>query len=454
MAKVLHAFRSLRTRNYRLFWFGQLVSVAGTWMQDLALGWLVLSLTQSPTALGLMVTIRFLPATFFSLYGGVLADRLRKRRAIIYCNVAQFAVAVVLGVLTSTELITVGIIYGLAALRGLIETIEVPSRQSFVAEMVGTENLSNAIALNSTQFNAARLVGPAIGGILIQTVGIAACFYLNAASFLAVIVALMAMRVAELHLIPRLPRAPVLGQLREGLGYARSNPHVVLIMIIMAALGTFGYNFGVLLPLVAKYVLHGDSGTLALLMATMGAGAVTAGLFAAYRGKPSQRLLLVSAALFVVVFAGVGVSPWTALTVALVFVMGALQILFLTTANTRLQLAVPGHMRGRMIGIHSLLFVGTTPIGAYLMGQTAEAIGQETIGVQVMVLMMAALCAIGVGIGIAYVRRTGTQDFLAGGAVPADGVRSPSPAEGVEGAALLNGVVGAALADGVGRGES
>jgi MFS family permease len=426
MAKVFHAFRSLRTRNYRLFWFGQLVSVAGTWMQDLALGWLVLSLTQSPAALGLMVTIRFLPATFFSLHSGVLADRLRKRRAIIYCNVAQFVVALVLAILTSTELITVGVIYGLAALRGLIETIEVPARQSFVAEMVGTENLSNAIALNSTQFNTARIAGPAVGGILLHTIGFAACFYLNAASFAAVIAALFAMRVSELHLVPRLPRDPVFEQLREGLRYARSIPHVVVIMIVMAALGTFGYNFGVLLPLVAKHVLHGESGTLALLMTTMGMGAVTAGLFAAYRGKPTQRLLLSSAALFVVVFAAIGVSPWIELTVALVFVMGALQILFLTTANTRLQLAVPGHMRGRMIGIHSLLFVGTTPIGAYLMGQTAEAIGVETIGVQAMVLIMAALCAVGVVAGIAYIRGAGTRDFLeeeaeeAGEAVAAD----------------------------------
>lgn len=417
MTSLLHAFRSLRNRNYRLFWFGQFVSLAGTWMQDLALSWLVLSLTNSPVALGLTMAIRFLPSLFFSLYGGVLADRLRKRRAMIYCEAGQLVVALVLAVLTSTDLITVGIIYAFAFVRGMIDAVEGPTRQAFVPEMVGTKDLSNAIALNSTQFNAARIVGPAIGAVVITAVGIAACFYLNAASFLAVIIALLAMRVSELHLVSRPPREPALTQLREGLRYARSTPHVVVILIVMGAIGAFGYNFTTLTPLVTKYVLDAGATTLALLTTSMGIGAVVAGLFVAYRGRPTQRLLLVSASFFVVMLAAVGFSQWIPVTVILMFAMGVVGVLFMTTANTRLQLAVPGHMRGRVMGIYALLFVGTTPIGAYVMGQLAEAVG-----VSAMVLIMAALCGVGVVAGIVYIRRTGTVDFVTAGEGPDGGL--------------------------------
>jgi MFS family permease len=418
MAGFLHAFRSLRNRNYRLFWSGQLVSLAGTWMQDVALSWLVLSITDSPVALGLTMTIRFLPSLLFSLYGGVLADRLRKRHAMIYCETAQLAVALVLAVLTSTDLITVGIIYVLAAIRGMIDAIEGPTRQAFVPEMVGTGDLSNAIALNSMVFNAARIVGPAIGAAVISAAGLAACFYLNAVTFLAVIVALLAMRVGELHLVPRLPREPAFGQLRAGLRYARATPDVVVIMIVMGAIGAFGYNFTTLTPLVTKYVLGADATTLALLTTSMGIGAVVAGLVVAYRGRPTQRLLLVSAAFFVALLAAMGLSPWIPVTAVVMFALGVMGVLFMTTANTRLQLAVPGDMRGRVMGIYSLLFVGTTPIGAYVMGQLAEVMG-----VTAMVLIMAALCGIGVVAGTIYIRRSGVADFVKVGADPVDALQ-------------------------------
>ena len=418
MSTFLHAFRSLRNRNYRLFWFGQLVSLAGSWMQDVALSWLVLSITDSPVALGLTMAIRFLPSLIFSLYGGVLADRLRKRRAMIYFEAMQLVVALALAILTSTELITVTIIYVLAAVRGMIDAVEGPTRQAFVPEMVGTEDLTNAIALNSTAFNASRIIGPALGAVVITAFGIAACFYLNAASFLAVIIALLVMRVSELHLVPRPPREPVFTQLRAGLRYARSTPDVVVILIVMGFIGAFGYNFTTLAPLVTKYVLDAGPSTLALLTTSMGVGAVVAGLFVAYRGRPTQRLLLSSAALFVVMLAAVGVSQWIPVSVVLMFAMGIVGVLFMTTANTRLQLAVPGHMRGRVMGIYALLFVGTTPIGAYLMGQLAEAVG-----VTVMVLIMAALCAVGVVAGVVYIRRAGTGDFVLDGDGPGgDGV--------------------------------
>lgn len=399
---VTHGFRSLGGRNYRLFWFGQLVSLAGTWMQDVALSWLVLSLTQSPVALGWTMTIRFLPALLFSLYGGVLADRLPKRQTIIVAQCVQLLVALTLAVLTSTELITVAFIYALAGTRGLIDAVEGPTRQAFIPEMVGTGDLSNAVALNSTQFNAARIAGPAVGALVISTLGLAACFFLNAASFLAVIVALFAMRPSELHPVSRAPLDKSLRQIRDGLRYARSTPDVVVILIVMGAIGTFGYNFQTLLPLVTKYLLDSGASSLALLTSSMGAGSVVAGLIVAYRGRPTQRLLLGAAACFAVLLFLVGLSGWRSLTMGLMFLVGVFGVLFMITANTRLQTLVPGHMRGRVMGIYVLLFIGTTPIGSILIGQLAEHLGVRTT-----VLTMAGLCAVGVIAGILYAHRQG-----------------------------------------------
>jgi MFS family permease len=410
MSRIFHAFRSLRIRNYRLYWFGQLVSLVGSWMQDVVLGWLVLSLTEQPVALGLTMAIRFMPALLFSLHGGVFADRLRKRRTMIYCEAGQLVVALALATLTSAGLITVGVIYVLAAVRGMMEAVEGPIRQTFIPEMVGEEELLNAIALGSTQFNAARIIGPAVGALALAAFGYAVVFYINAASFLAVILALLAMRVSELNLVPRLPRERVRDQLKEGLRFAISTPDVVLILIVMGAIGAFGYNFMTLTPLLTKYVLDAGEVTLGWLNTTMGVGALVSGLVVAYRSRPTQRLLMVSAAIFVVLLAVSGVSPWMPLTTVLMFGMGWTGTLFMTTANTRLQLTVPGHMRGRVMGIYALLFVGTTPIGAYVMGQLAQSIG-----VPLMVLIMAALCAVGLAWGWLYIRghrrqETGADD--------------------------------------------
>ncbi len=404
---LFRAFHSLKNRNYRLFWFGQLISLTGTWMQDVALGWLVLSLTDSAVALGLTMTIRFLPALLFSLHGGVLADRLPKRRTLLVTQSTQLVVALALGVLTSTGLITVAIIYMLAGMRGIVDAIEGPTRQAFVPEMVGTADLSNAVALNSTLFNGARITGPAIAAGVISAVSIAACFYLNAVSFLAVIAGLAAMRRGELHLRPRPSRDKVLTQLREGLRYARSTPGVMVIFLVMAAIGAFGYNFQTTVPLVTKYVLSAGASTLALLFSSMGAGSVLAGLVAAYRGRPSQRLLLAAAGSFVVLLALVGLSRWRAVTAALLFAAGFTGVLCMTAANTRLQLQVPWNLRGRVMGIYVLLFIGTTPIGSYLCGQLAEHVGGGgATGVRATILITAGLCALGLIAGLVYARRT------------------------------------------------
>ena len=403
---LFRAFRSLRSRNYRLFWFGQLVSLTGTWMQDIALGWLVLTLTDSPVALGLTTAIRFLPIMLFALHGGVLADRMPKRRVLIASQTTQFLVALSLAVLTSSGYITVTIIYVLVGLRGMVDALDGPTRQSFVPEMVGMEDLSNAIALNSTLFNGARIFGPAVAAAIISTLGMAACFYINAVSFLGVIAALLAMRVSELHLVPRADKGRVWQQLREGLRYARRTPEVMVIILVMSMLGTFGYNFNTTLPLVAKYILSAGASTLALLFAVMGAGSVAAGLVAASLRGLSQRVLLTAASVFVLLLAGVGLSVWTPLTAVLLFVLGFTAVMWATTANTRIQMTVPGHLRGRVMGIYMLLFAGTTPVGSYVSGLLAEHLfGGGKAGSQAMMLITAGLCAASVIVGLLYAWR-------------------------------------------------
>lgn len=420
---LLEGFRALRNRNYRLFWSGQMVSLAGTWMQDVALSWLVVILTSSPIALGLTMTIRFAPALVFSLYGGVLADRLPKRQTLIVAQTTQLFVALALAILTSTDLITVTLIYVLAGMRGLIDSIEGPARQAFVPEMVGSKDLANAVALNSTLFNAARIAGPAIGAVVIGALGggvdaIAACFYINAVSFVAVVAALFAMRPRDLHQVTRAPRGDSLRQLKEGFRYAVSVPEIMVIFIVMGTIGAFGYNFQTLLPLITKWLLDAGASTLALLTTTMGLGSVVAGLFVAYRGRPSLRLLLTSAGVFVILLAMVGLSDWTSATAVLLFVAGFVGVLFMTTANTMLQILAPDHLRGRVMGIYILLFIGTTPIGSYLIGVLAEYVN-----VRVTVLTMAGLCAAGVIAGSLYARRSarpGADEALADPALEPD----------------------------------
>jgi len=396
---VGHGFRALGNRNYRLFWSGQLVSVAGTWMQDTALALLVLHLTNSPLALGLTMTFRYLPTLVFSLLGGVLADRLPKRAALIATQSAQTLIALALAILSSTGAITVALIYGLAALRGTVDAVDMPTRQAFTVEMVGPKDLPNAVALNSMQFNVARIVGPAIAAIVIATVGTAICFYLNAASFLAVIGAYVVMRERDLFPVPRALHAGAFRQVRQGLRYAVTTPDVLVILVVMAAIGTFGYNFQTMLPLIATYVLHTGAPGLSLLLAAMGIGSVAAGLLVAYRGKATLRMLLVAAALFTGVLFVIGLSHWQPLSAALVFLMGISGVLFMTTANTRLQLVVPGEMRGRVMGMYTLLFAGTTPIGSALVGLLAEKTG-----VAAMIMEMAGLCALGVVAALWYAR--------------------------------------------------
>jgi MFS family permease len=398
--RLRHVARALHGRNYRVFWMGQLVSLTGSWMQDVAQSWLVLQLTDSPLALGAMITLRFLPSMVLSMFAGVLADRIPKRRLLIITQTVMLVQAAAMAVLTSLGIINMGQIYALTLVRGLADAFDMPVRIAFIAELVAEEDLPNAVGLNSAQFNLARIAGPALGGVATATIGVAACFYLNAVSFLAVIGALLMLSPAAFHSAPRPVRGRVFAQLAEGMRYSVRTPDIALVLLVVLAIGTFGYNFSVMLPLVAKYVLNSGSIGLGMLTTALGVGSLVAALSAAYRSRPSPRLLLASAAAFTVLLAALGFSRWQAVTLFVLVALGVCGITFWTASNTTLQLSAPPELRGRVMGIYSALFIGTTPVGSFLIGWLAERFG-----VQSAILSVAGVCAAGVFAGVIYYRR-------------------------------------------------
>lgn len=402
LSRFTHGFRALRVRNYRLFWLGQIVSLSGSWMQTTAQAWLVLQLTQSPFALGLVTTLQFLPIMLLSLVGGVLIDRFSKHRMVLTTQVLALIQATIFGVLVGTGLIQLWHVYILAAIQGMINAFDNPARQAFVPELSGREHLVNAIALNSMLFNSARIVGPAVGGLLIAQFGIASALYLNAASFIAVIVGLLMMDTTQFF-TPQQRRGveSVRQQVGEGLGYVWRTPAVLQIMLVVAAIGTFGYNFSVVLPLLAGFVLHTDAAGFGSLSAFLGIGSLLAAITTAYSKQVTVRRLLLGSGVFSVVLALVAFSTNFALSAALLVALGFAGITFATTANTLLQLKVPDELRGRVMSIYILLFAGSTPIGGFLIGSLSD-----TIGVSWTLLVCAALCLAGVIGATLYHRRT------------------------------------------------
>jgi MFS family permease len=390
-------FRSLRNYNYRLFYFGQMLSLSGTWMQTIGQAWLVLDLTQSPLALGTVTMLQFLPVSLLVLFGGVLADKAPKRRLLIFTQTAAMVQAFVLAYLTWSGLVELWHIFLLAAMLGLTNALDNPTRQAFVVDMVGRDDVTNAVALNSSLFNSARLVGPALGGIIIAVVGVAAAFFINGVSFIAVIIGLLLMKPHLLHPAPPSERGRVLGQLSEGLRYSLRTPAILFIVILMAFVGTFGYNFTVVLPLLARNVLHVGSVGFGTMTSAMGVGSLVAALALATLRKASRRTLLIGAAAFTTLLAAVAASQWFALTLVLLVVLGAASITFTATANSSLQIIAPDRLRGRVMSLYTLLFVGSTPIGGQLTGFMAEHIGVRlTVGVE------AAVCAVGIAVALAY----------------------------------------------------
>jgi MFS family permease len=372
-------FRSLHTRNYRLYFTGQIISVSGTWMQSVALAWLVVHYlaprSERGVDIGITLALQFLPMLLFGAWGGLIADRVDKRRLLVATQVSAGCLALALGLLVLIGSGPAGSahlweVYLLSLLVGVVNMFDNPARQTFVIEMVGKRDLSNAVSLNSIVMNGARVIGPAIGGVLIATVGLGVCFLANAASYVAVIVALMLMHRADLHPAQRVARAK--GQLREGVRYAWRTPNLRDPLMLVFVVGLLAYNFTVILPLLAQETFHGGAGTFALLTSLMAGGAVVGGLIVANRGKPNIHRLTAVGIAFSVMIGAVALSPTlTAACVLLVF-MGGLSIAFIATANSTIQLQVEPTMRGRVMALYAMGFLGTTPIGAPLVGWISQ----------------------------------------------------------------------------------
>jgi MFS family permease len=392
-------FRALKHRNYRLFYSGQVISLCGTWMQTIAQAWLVLELTDSRVALGTVTLLQFLPITIFVLFAGVVADRVPKRSFLVAVQSLAMTQAVVLSVLVFTDVVELWHVYVLAFVLGLSVAFEQPTRQAFVIEMVGKEDLMNAVALNAGAFNGARLIGPAIGGAVIAIAGVETAFAINAVSFLPVITGLLLMRMSELHAVDTLAvrRSGALAELGEGISYALRTPSILMILMMVAVIGTFGYNFIVVLPLLARYVLGTGSTGFGFLTAAVGLGALFSALFLAGNRRASRRILFTGCTAFTILLALVGLSTSLYVTLFLLLLLGVANTAFAATANTSLQIAAPDYLRGRVMSLFFLLIAGSTPIGGFLTGFLAEQIGTQST-----VVVLAALCGVGVAVGAIY----------------------------------------------------
>ncbi len=364
-------FSSLRTRNFRLYFIGQSISISGTWMQSFAQGWLVVSLHgTSPIDLGVTIALPFLPMLLLGPFGGVLVDRSEKRRILFFTQSAAGLLALALGIIVSLHAVSLAAIWTVAGLLGVVNLFDNPARQSFVQEMVGREQLPNAVSLNSAIINGGRVIGPALGGLLSAFGWIAPCFYVNAASYVAVIVALSLMDTSQIMRIRTVARGT--GQIREGLRYAWRTPALREVLAPVFLVGAFAFNFTVTLPVFTRSVLHGSAASYAWLMCAMGLGGLVGGLAVAYRARPTRRLLVVLAGCFAVVMSLVAVAPnvWAA-AIELV-VLGGVSLAFIATANATLQLHSSEQLRGRVMALYAMGFLGTTPIGALCVSAVAD----------------------------------------------------------------------------------
>jgi MFS family permease len=372
-ASARRTFSSLSNPNYRKFFFGQTTSLIGTWMQTTAQSWLVFTLTHSATDIGFVVALQTLPVLLLGPYGGVIADRVNKRRLMIGLQSLMGLQAAALAVLSILHIVTYLDVCLLAMVLGLNNSFENPSRQAFVLEMVGSDNLRNAVSLNSTMNNVARAVGPAVAGVLIAAVGEGWCFAVNAVSFIAVVGSLMAMNRSTLN--PSTPTVRAKGQLREGFRYVARTPGLAFPLIMMGLVGMLAYEFQVTLPVVAGTVFHGSSTIYGALLAAMGIGAVIGGLWTAARGKTGVRALTRAALIFGVCMTFAVVAPVLAIELIAMALVGFASVSFLSMANSTLQLNTDPQMRGRVMALWAVAFMGSTPIGGPLIGWITSTAG-------------------------------------------------------------------------------
>jgi MFS family permease len=366
-------FRSLsHHRNYRIFFVGQLVSLAGSWMQNVALAWLVLELSGSPLAVGALVFWRFVPFTVFGLAAGVVADRIDSRKLVMATQGAALMVSVALAVVTLTGTATLFVVYVLAALGGITLAFDAPGRQSLTYQMVGPRSLPNAVALNAGLFNGSRVIGPAIAGVVIAVAGTGICFVINAFSFLAVLAALASLRQEEFHAVGRDPSVRVLEGMRRALDFVRRDPQLRAVLGVVTVISTVGFNFHVLVPLLAADTLEVGPEGFGLLSASFGLGALVGALATATFREASWRLFATGATGFGVLALALAPIENPAPAGVLLFAVGVSFTLFTANANALVQLGAPDHLRGRMIGLYLFAFVGLAPIGGLLTGWLAE----------------------------------------------------------------------------------
>jgi MFS family permease len=401
-AALRRSVDSLSVPNYRRYFGGQIVSLSGNWMQMVAEIWLVLSLTGSGVAVGMTTALQFLPILLFGAWGGLLADRFSKRRLLMATQALMALPALVLFAVTVSGAVEVWMVFALVFVRGAINAVDNPTRQSFAIEMVGPDRVVNAVSLNSVLIHSARLVGPALAGILIATVGVAPCFALNALSFAGMILALWLMEPAQLRAAPQASRER--GAIRAALRYVRRTPELAVPLGLMALVGTFGLNFQVILPLLAQFSFDGGSSAYATLVAAMGAGSVIGALATGAHGRTDARLIAGAALAFGSLALLAALMPSLALEVPVVALLGASAVTFAATINSTLQLSVEPEMRGRVMALYSVVFLGSTPIGGPLAGWLAEAYDPRAA-----LVLAAAAGLLAAGIGHAMLGDAGPQ---------------------------------------------
>lgn len=392
------AFAALLVPNFRLFYSGQSLSLVGTWMQSVAQSWLVLTLTNSATAVGLVVAAQTVPILLLGPYGGVVADRANKRMLLVVLQTTMAVQALVLGVLVLTGAVRVWQVFALAGLLGAASAFENPTRQVFIMELVGPTRLRNAVSLNSVAVNVARAVGPALAGVIIAAGGTGICCCINAASFVAVIATLLALDPAELHATE--PTIRSRGQLRAGLNYVRGTRTLLVPLSMMAIIGCLAYEFQVTLPLMAREVFAGGSRTYGFMTAAMGVGAVVGGLYSAARGSLGVRSLTRSAVLFGVPILGASLATNITVELLALALAGGTGVMLLARGNATLQLGSDPQMRGRVMALWTVAFLGSTPIGGPLAGWVGQHAGARA------ALALGALgCALAALLGVVMMSR-------------------------------------------------
>lgn len=403
-AGLRRAVSSLAVPNYRRYFAGQVISVSGNWMQLVAVMWLMVKLTGSGVSVGLTAGLQFVPILLFGAWGGLIADRLPKRQVLMVTQALMALPAVLLWGLTAAGSITPLMVYALVFMRGAVNAVDNPARQSFVSEIVGADRVVNAVSLNAVVVQSARIVGPATAGAVIAFAGVSTCFALNALSFVAMLIALARMDPAQLHAVtPAAKRAK--GELRAALRHVRRAPTLWIPLAMMALIGTLSFNFQVLMPLLASQTWHGTASTYALLTAAMAVGSVAGALASGARGRVSPRLLVVSAVGFGVLELAAALAPSLPLQIAALVPLGAMTVTFSAGVNSTIQLAAAPAMRGRVMALYSIVFLGSTPIGAPLVGWLAQ-VADPRAG---MVLGAAAALAAAAFATVAYARVDGRR---------------------------------------------